>query len=278
MIPKTSATALACALTAMALPHGAAEAQIRPQSPWPSERFAPAPARNVAGQFDYYDLVLAWSPTHCSESLPGYDDMQCNRSDGRRFSFVLQGLWPQYEKGLPENCRTARRPYVSQNLINEMLEMMPASGLVFHEYKTHGACSGLEPDAYFATARRLFRSIRIPARYSNPYEAQFVAPAELAADFAKVNPQLKGGSVAIGCGGPGNRLKEIRFCLTKDGQSRSCGGNENQRQMCPAEKMYLPPVRSNERFESGKTKTVLPDPSHMPVPRPRLIEGPNNNN
>ena len=278
MISKYALRAFAFAVLAIVVCLGTAQAQTRPASPWPSERFHAATTRNIVGQFDYYDLVLSWSPTHCSESQPGYDDMQCNRSDGRRFSFVLHGLWPQYEKDYPQNCRTARRPYVSQNLNDQMLEVMPAAGLIIHEYKTHGACSGLEPEAYFAFARRLVQSIRIPERYKNPYEPQFVPPAELAADFAKVNPGLKPGSFAVACGGPGNRLKEIRFCLTKEGQSRACGSNENQRRMCSAEKMYVPPVRSNERFESGKTKNIAPDPGHSPVPRPRLIEGPNNNN
>ena len=41
--------------------------------------------RNVAGQFDYYALVLSWSPTYCAEKGDN-DRMQCNRSDGRRAS------------------------------------------------------------------------------------------------------------------------------------------------------------------------------------------------
>jgi ribonuclease T2 len=250
-------------------------AGAEPRGQWPSERFSPPPARNIAGQFDYYDLVLSWSPTHCSETSDNRDDQQCNRSDGRRYSFVLHGLWPQYEKGYPELCRTARRPYVPQQVIDNMLDVMPATGLIIHEFRKHGTCSGLEAEAYFGTAKRLFQSIRIPDRYKNPFEPLFVAPQELAAEFAKFNPQLKPDSFAIACGGSGSRLKEIRFCFNKDGQSRACGSNENQRRMCSAEKMYVPPVRSTARDEPNSKGPRSPaNTGNAPVPRPRLIQGP----
>ena len=45
------------------------------------------------------------------------------------------------------------------------------------------------------------------------------------------------------CGGAGNRLKEVRICFTKDGEFRACGRNEDQRRLCSAERMYVPPVR-----------------------------------
>ena len=259
--------ALAAALAACT----AAHAEYRGQ--WPSERFNPAVSRNAAGQFDYYALVLSWSPSHCAEASSGRDDTQCNRGDGRRYSFVLHGLWPQFEKGYPEDCRTARRPYVPQTVIDRMLDIMPATGLIIHEFKKHGTCAGLEPEAYFGTARRMFQTIHIPERYKNPFEAQFVAPAELAAEIAKANPQLKPNSFAIACGGTGNRLKEIHFCFGKDGQSRACGNNENQRRLCSAEKMYLPPVRSTAREDANRPSST-PSPGNAPVPRPRVIEGP----
>ena len=90
--------------------------------------------RNVAGQFDYYALVLSWSPTYCAEKGDN-DRMQCNRSDGRRYSFVLHGLWPQYERGYPSDCELPRRPFVPEPVIDSMLDVMPSRGLVIHEYR-----------------------------------------------------------------------------------------------------------------------------------------------
>ncbi len=255
----------------------AVKANAEYRSQWPSQRFNPAPAQtNVPGQFDYYALVLSWSPTHCSTERSNFDDQQCNRGDGKRYSFVLHGLWPQYEKGYPSDCRISRRPYVPQPLIDKMLDIMPASGLIIHEYKKHGTCSGLDPQAYFGEARKLFQTVKIPERYKNPFEAQFVSPGEIAAEFAKANPGLKPGAIAVACGGAGNRLKEIHFCFGKDGQSRACGSNENPRRMCSADRMYVPPVRSTARHDDGTGKDA-PMIKQNAVPRPRLIEGPNGN-
>ena len=57
------------------------------------------------GQFDFYVLSLSWSPSFCEEASErgneGRSQAQCG---GRPFSFVVHGLWPQYEHGFPEYC------------------------------------------------------------------------------------------------------------------------------------------------------------------------------
>lgn len=228
-------------------------------------------ARNVAGEFDYYALVLSWSPTHCAEATD--DEMQCNRRDGRRFNFVLHGLWPQYEKGYPQDCRTARRPFVPQPLIDSMLDIMPSQRLVIHEFRKHGVCSGLSADAYFSLARRLYKSIRIPEDFKNPFEQQTIEPRQLANALIRTNPGLNPENFGIVCGGQGSRLKEIRICYNKDGTLRPCGANEDQRRLCNAARMFVPPVRSTAR-EDG---TIAPPagryespPRSNPLPGPRM--------
>src|SRR5258707_1025583 len=58
--------------------------------------------QNEPGQFDFYVLALSWSPSYCEaaqERAPDRaPDQQCG---GRPFSFVVHGLWPQYERGFP---------------------------------------------------------------------------------------------------------------------------------------------------------------------------------
>ena len=54
----------------------------------------------VPGQFDYYVLALSWSPSYCAGEAGQNDQQQC--APGRRFAFVVHGLWPQYNKGWPE--------------------------------------------------------------------------------------------------------------------------------------------------------------------------------
>jgi ribonuclease T2 len=247
------------------------------RAPWPSERFNPAPQQNTAGTFDYYALVLSWSPTFCSSSSGGDADQQCNRNDGKRFSFVVHGLWPQYEKGFPQMCRTARKPYVPQPLIDKMLDIMPSGGLVVHEYRQHGTCSGLAPEEYFSLIRQLYGKIRIPEQLNNPFESQFLSPSDVVSSFTRLNPAIGPDMMAVSCGGAGSKLREVRFCFTKDGKPRSCGQNENQRQMCSTNRMFVPPARSTAREElnGGRPQTQPNQGYQKSIPRPRLIEGPN---
>ena len=112
--------------------------------------------RNVAGQFDYYALVLSWSPSYCSGVQSDGYNPQCDRSDGKRYNFVLHGLWPQYApKGWPQDCPVRGRAFVPRPVINSMLDIMPSDKLVIHEYRKHGTCSGMEPTQYFELARKL---------------------------------------------------------------------------------------------------------------------------
>lgn len=213
------------------------------QRPFGSGRTADA--RNVAGQFDYYALVLSWSPSYCSGIAQSGYDPQCNRSDGKRYSFVLHGLWPQYApKGWPQDCPVRGRAFVPRPLINGMLDIMPSDKLVIHEYRKHGTCSGLEPAQYLSLARKLFTQVAIPPDYVNPIEAKFISPEDFMSHMLKANAWLKPNMMAVSCGGPGNQLTEVRICFSKEGQPTACGRNEDQRRMCSAAKMYLPPVRS----------------------------------
>lgn len=272
----------ALALVAASAASIASHAQYRDdRRPWSDDRGGGRDdnrGQNVAGDFDYYALVLSWSPTYCATADRQRDELQCDRRDGRRYAFVLHGLWPQYERGYPESCRTRRKPFVSQEIIDGMLDIMPSPALVIHEYRKHGTCSGLEPAGYYSLSRQLFQSIRIPQQYINPFETLFVSPGQLVSEFLKVNPQLKPGSIAVACGGTGNRLKELRICLTRQGAPRDCGRNEDQRRLCSANKMFVPPVRSAAappgvsapRPPANKPPSTGQRPDSLPGPR--LIE------
>ena len=225
--------------------------------------------RNTAGDFDYYALVLSWSPTHCSSDAGAGDDMQCNRNDGKRYSFIVHGLWPQYQRGYPENCNRTGSSYIPEQMIDRMMDIMPSKKLIIHEYRKHGTCSGLAPFAYFEFLRQEFMDIKIPRRYLNPFESQFVSPEELVNDFIDKNPSLTPEMIAVSCGGAGNRLKEIHICLSKAGEPSPCGSNESQRRMCNATRMFVPPVRSSiTEPETAETRTkALPEQKLLPMPK-----------
>ena len=101
--------------------------------------------QNAPGQFDYYVLSLSWSPSFCETATGNARRQQCG---ARPYSFVVHGLWPQYERGFPEFCLFPP-PRLDRNIMRSMLDLMPAPGLVYHEWDQHGTCPGLHAREYF---------------------------------------------------------------------------------------------------------------------------------
>lgn len=228
------------ACTGLAAP---AVAQFAPGSGNRSATTDQTDARNQAGKFDYYALALSWSPTFCDASPRNQNDPQCSRSGRRPYAFVLHGLWPQHERGWPENCATGGSTYVPRPLIDRMLDIMPSPRLVIHEYRKHGTCSGLDAEAYFRLSRSFYEKIKPPARFDRPSQYFTVSPGEIVKGFVEANPGLKPDHIAVVCNGSGNRLREVRICFTRDGAFRSCGDNEHPRKLCSANSVSVPPVR-----------------------------------
>src|SRR5499427_2257553 len=190
------------------------------------------------GRFDYYVLVLSWSPSFCADSAErdagrSARNPQCGP---RPFSFVVHGLWPQYERGFPEFCQVPA-PRLNRNIVSAMLDLMPAPNLIFHEWDRHGTCSGLSPNAYFETIRKARAVVKIPPQYIDLSSALTVTPEEVEEAFIKANPGLKPESIAITCGS--RRLDEVRICMTRDLQFRGC--DEVARRTCRRDKLMITP-------------------------------------
>src|SRR6202051_2551141 len=159
------------------------------------------------GAFDYYVLSLSWSPAFCLEK-PGA--AECNGP--RRFGFIVHGLWPQYEEGWPENCNVHQQ--VPDNVVTAIADLMPARGLVYHEWSAHGTCSGLSPAEFFALVRRAYASIAISRGLSSPTQAIEQPPAAIARAFRRANPRLPAQSIVVTCTGQSTpSLREVRICL-----------------------------------------------------------------
>jgi ribonuclease T2 len=255
---------IAAVLTLAALTAGATLAQRRPY--YDDDRGYQRSDRSRPGQFDYYVLALSWSPTYCADRKSNSYDQQCDVRSGRPYAFVLHGLWPQYERGWPQDCQSSDRGWVPGPVADRMLDIMPSKKLIFHEYRKHGTCSGLGVDAYFGLARQLYEKVQIPPRFVRLTDDRlFVGPGELVSDFLKVNPELRPDMIVVQCGGSGNRLREVRICFEKGGKFRSCGSNENQRKLCSADRMYVPPVRASAASKdadgpSGAPRELVPLP------------------
>lgn len=200
--------------------------------------------QHIAGKFDYYQLVLSWSPTHCADNSRGANDTQCGPRRSKPYSFVMHGLWPQYERGWPQFCRTRGKPYVPAGVINSMMDIMPSRGLVIHQYKKHGTCSGLDPATYFKASRIAFRNVKIPEMFKAPTKPLLMTPSDLVKQFRSVNATLTNDAIQVVCKrGNANRLKEVKFCMTRKGAFRACTKGRASRHRCLNKKMYVPPVR-----------------------------------
>src|SRR6478752_3567842 len=193
--------------------------------------------QNEPGQFDFYVLALSWSPSFCEAAGERGTPPQ-QQCGARPYSFVVHGLWPQYENGFPEYCQRPP-PRLGRNIVTSMLDLMPAPGLIFNEWDKHGTCSGLDGRNYFEAIRKARAAVKIPAEYLELSEAKTLAPGEIEEAFVKANPGLSNAAIAVTCNR--TRLSEVRICLSKDLQFRAC--DEIDRRGCRRDQVAMPPMR-----------------------------------
>jgi ribonuclease T2 len=203
----------------------------------------PVPAQdlrqNQPGQFDFYVLSLSWSPSFCAAAAERSSGRPASLQCGARpFSFVVHGLWPQYEKGFPEYCQVPA-PRLDRGVVGSILDLMPAPHLIFNEWDKHGTCTGLSPRAYFETVRKARAAVKIPPEYVDPQEPLSVTPAAVEDAFIKANPGLSPTGIAVDC--DKKRLTEVRLCLGKELQFRDCP--DVARRSCRRDHMMMPPLR-----------------------------------
>ncbi len=184
------------------------------QSPNESHRSRSRRAHSSAsaqpGDFDFYLLNLSWSPEFCAthSSSP-----EC----ASHLGFVVHGLWPQNTDGTyPENCSNAPGPANP----SQYTDLQPTVSLVEHEWTTHGTCSGLAADAYFAAIRRAFQEVRIPTAFTTGEPPAMLAPDAILTQFSAANPTFPVGSFALSCGN--NYLTAIEDCFDKNLHAEAC--------------------------------------------------------
>ncbi|HEY0568312.1 MAG TPA: ribonuclease T2 [Xanthobacteraceae bacterium] len=193
--------------------------------------------QNKAGEFDYYVLALSWSPSFCEATAERGRESK-EQCGPRPFSFVVHGLWPQYEKGFPEYCQVPA-PRLNREIVSSMLDLMPSPRLVFHEWDKHGTCSGLNPRAYFTNVRKARAVVKIPEQYIELKEPLAVTPDEVEDAFVKANPGLTRAGVAVTC--DSKRMSEVRICVSREFGFRDCP--DIDRRACRRDKLVMPPVR-----------------------------------
>ena len=189
-----------------------------------------------AGDFDYFVMSLSWSAAWCALEGDARNDPQCK--PGRDLTFVLHGLWPQYETGWPSFCRTTERD-PTRTETAAMADVMGGSGLAFYQWKKHGRCSGLSAQGFFQTARQAFARITIPPLFAE-VNRPLTLPANVIEDaFLEANPGLSRDEITITCAD--GLIQEARVCLTPDLEFRRCG--DDVIRDCRLTDAVLKPVR-----------------------------------
>ena len=179
--------------------------------------------------FDNYLLNLSWSPEFCATHASAPECAQ-------HLGFVLHGLWPQ------NNNQTNRGPYLENcsndpgpSDLSKYSDIYPDPGLLRHEWKTHGTCSGLTPDAFFTLARNAFHSVAIPTVLTQIDRQTSMSPTQIIGLFQTANPTYPAASFALSCGN--NYLTAIEVCLNKSAQPIPCGPIKS----CRAQTVRIPP-------------------------------------
>src|SRR4029079_12966958 len=184
--------------------------------------------QNAAGEFDFYVLSLSWSPSFCEESSErGTEARSQAQCGGRPFSFVVHGLWPQYEHGFPDYCQRPA-PRLDRRIMTSMLDLMPAPGLIYSQWDKRGPCPALSAEAYFETVRKSRAAVKIPAEFLDLAAPKSMTPDAIESASIKNNPGLSQSAIAVIC--DRTRLSEVRICMNKDLQFRAC--EEIDRRAC----------------------------------------------
>ena len=169
------------------------------------------------GKFDFYVLALSWAPEFCASHQDNRDASECDPS--RHYGFVVHGLWPQNEDATYPVACTAASP-VANDLVRQVLPVMPARGLIQHEWATHGTCSGQSPQQYFSTMQRAFANLKVPNEYQHSTQTAQASPKEIEQQFATANGAPVDAFRVVCSKGD---FIGVNVCLTKDLHYQGCG-------------------------------------------------------
>ncbi len=173
-----------------------------------------------AGAFDYYVMALSWSANWCALEGDARNSPQCD--ERKDHGWILHGLWPQFHRGFPSFCQTAKRP-PSRGMTAQMADIMGTGGLAWHQWKKHGTCTDLEAPDYFALSRRAYATIIRPEVFRK-LDRTVRLPASVVEDaFLKENANLTRDSITITC--RQGYIQEARICLSRDLDPVPCGSD-----------------------------------------------------
>jgi ribonuclease T2 len=135
-----------------------------------------------------------------------------------------------------ENCAPGR-PVSSRDIVQQMLPFMPDAGLIQHEWRTHGSCSGLTAEEYFANVKWAAEKIRVPNLYQSLHHALTTTPGEIERRFAAVNHLRGTAAIRVQC--RAGEVRGVLICITKELQPRACSWSVRD---CRAGELFMRPL------------------------------------
>jgi ribonuclease T2 len=191
-----------------------------------------------AGCSDSGENPSATMPTPIVNVAPALQKTQIPTSipQGSGFDFYVLSLsWsPQ---GYPGFCALNDEP--TRDEIRSVVDLTPSSGLVRHEWKKHGVCSGLSPSDYFQVMRKARQMIAVPQQLSYVSRSVALSANQIENAFAQANPKLNAQAIAVDC--DRQKLAEVRICLSKSLEFRACP--EVDRAGCRAQSITIEPIK-----------------------------------
>ena len=196
-----------------------------------------AHAEDKAGNFDFYVLALSWSPTFCAGERGQKSQQQCGTE--KKFSFIVHGLWPQNESGYPQSCASSEPRTVPDTVGRPYFDIMPSMGLIGHQWRKHGTCTGLSQKDYLSKIRAAYDRVKLPQDLTTLTAAGNFSAEAIEQKFTEANPGLTAESIAVNC--EATQLEEVRICMTKDLAFRPCA--QVDRGGCKLKRITVPPAR-----------------------------------
>jgi ribonuclease T2 len=195
------------------------------------------PQPPVGSGFDFYVLSLSWSPAFCASEAGQNSRQQCGSN--RKYGFIVHGLWPQNDSGYPEFCGKDKQDRVPEALGRAMFDIMPSMGLIGHQWRKHGTCSGLSQKDYLDTIRAAYQRVNLPKDIASGSSSKTLSADAVETAFVADNPGMTKQGLAVSC--EGSKLEEVRICMTKDLGFRSCP--EVDRKGCRSNTTEIIPIR-----------------------------------
>lgn len=186
-----------------------------------------------AGNFDSYVLSLSWAPAFCAQAGQDRSYRECDPR--RHVGFVVHGLWPQRRGGgILEDC--ARVHPVSHDIVEDMLSIMPDRGLIQHEWRAHGSCTGMSSREYFASVKKAYSRVKIPGQFRERGRQIKTASAQVERQF-QAAASLPESAIRVTC--RQRELTEVRICLSRSLDPTPCS---NQVSECGISSLTVRPI------------------------------------